>query len=86
MNLGGGMSIAKIAVSIDADQLKKIDFYVKKHVFKTRSEAIRIAINQTLDELEHNRLAKECAKLEISEEQEMANMGLDEDLDAWPEY
>lgn len=80
------MSIAKIAVSIDAKQLKKIDFYVKKHVFKSRSEAFRIAINQALDELEHKRLANECAKLEVSEEQEMADAGLDEDLDAWPKY
>ncbi len=80
------MSVAKIAVSIDATQLKKIDFYVKKHVFKSRSEAFRIAVNQTLEQLEHNRLARECAKLEISEEQEMADQGLAEDLDAWPEY
>ncbi|HTM63158.1 MAG TPA: ribbon-helix-helix domain-containing protein [Gammaproteobacteria bacterium] len=80
------MSVAKIAVSIDAEQLKKIDYYVKKHVFKTRSEAFRIAINQTLDELEHNRLARECSKLEISEEQEMADQGLEEDLGAWPKY
>lgn len=80
------MSIAKIAVSIDAEQLKKIDYYVKKHVFKTRSEAFRMAINNTLDELEHKRLARECDKLEASEEQEMADMGLDEDLDSWPEY
>ena len=80
------MSIAKIAVSIDASQLKKIDFYVKKHVFKTRSEAFRIAINHTLEELEHNRLARECSKLNVNEEQEMADMGLDEDLESWSEY
>jgi metal-responsive CopG/Arc/MetJ family transcriptional regulator len=80
------MSIAKIAISIDADQLKKIDYYIKKHVFKTRSEAIRVAINQTLDVLEHKRLAKECDKLEVSEEQKMADLGLDEDLDSWPKY
>ena len=80
------MSIAKIAVSIDEKQLRKIDFYVKKHVFKTRSEAFRIAINQTLDDLEHKRLASECDKLDISEEQELAEMGLAEDSSAWPKY
>jgi metal-responsive CopG/Arc/MetJ family transcriptional regulator len=80
------MSIAKIAVSIDAKQLKKIDFYVKKHVFKTRSEAFRIAIAQILDEIEHTRLARECDKLSVSEEQELADLGLDEDLDTWPKY
>ena len=69
------MSIAKIAVSIDASQLKKIDFYVKKQVFKTRSEAFRIPISHTLEELEHDRLARECAQLNVNEEQGIGNNG-----------
>lgn len=84
--MGAIMSTAKIAVSIDDKQLKKIDFYVKKHVFKSRSQAFQISISQTLEHLEHARLAKECAKLDIGVEQEMADMGLDEDLKAWPKY
>lgn len=80
------MSIAKIAVSIDEKQLKKIDFFVKKHVFKSRSQAFQIAINQTLQQLEHDRLTKECSKLDPHLEQEMADMGLDEDLASWPKY
>lgn len=80
------MSIAKIAVSIDEKQLKKIDFYVKNHVFKSRSQAFQISISQTLQHLEHERLAKECAKLEAHYEQEMADVGLDEDLESWPKY
>jgi metal-responsive CopG/Arc/MetJ family transcriptional regulator len=80
------MSTAKIAVSIDNKQLKKIDFYVKKHVFKNRSQAFQISISQTLEQLEHKRLAKECSKLDANFEQEMAEIGLNEDLDAWPEY
>jgi Arc/MetJ-type ribon-helix-helix transcriptional regulator len=81
---GGTMGIAKIAVSIDEKQLKKIDFYVKKHVFKSRSQAFQESIKQTLEHLEHDRLAKECANLDPDFEQEMADMGLDEDLAAWP--
>ncbi|EKD70304.1 MAG: hypothetical protein ACD_46C00575G0004 [uncultured bacterium] len=80
------MSTAKIAVSIDDKQLKKIDFYVKKHVFKSRSQAFQISIRQTLEQLERGRLARECAKLDIDAEQEMADMGMDEDLEAWPKY
>jgi metal-responsive CopG/Arc/MetJ family transcriptional regulator len=80
------MAIAKIAVSIDQAQLKKIDWYVKKHIFKNRSQAFQVSISHTLDELEHKRLAIECAKLDVSEEQEMADMGLDEDLESWPKY
>ena len=80
------MSIAKVAVSIDNKQLKKIDFYVKKHVFKSRSQAFQIAIEKALDQLEHQRLARECAKLDVDAEQDMADLGLGEDLDAWPKY
>jgi len=77
------MSIAKIAVSIDEKQLKKIDFYVKKHVFKNRSQAFQISINRTLEQLEHDRLTRECAKLDPKEEQELADIGIDEDLESW---
>jgi metal-responsive CopG/Arc/MetJ family transcriptional regulator len=80
------MSTAKIAVSIDQNLLKKIDFYVKKHIFKNRSQAFQISINQTLEHLEHGRLAKECAKLDISFEQEMADTALNEDIESWPNY
>ena len=80
------MSTAKIAVSIDEKQLKKIDFYVKKHIFKSRSQAFQISISQTLEHLEHDRLTKECAKLDARFEQEMADTGLDEDLESWPKY
>jgi metal-responsive CopG/Arc/MetJ family transcriptional regulator len=86
MKVGGTMSTAKIAVSIDNKQLKKIDFYVKKHVFKSRSQAFQISISQILEKLEHDRLAKECAKLNPIEEQEMADMDLDKDLASWPKY
>jgi Arc/MetJ-type ribon-helix-helix transcriptional regulator len=80
------MTMAKIAVSIDDKQLKKIDFYVKNKVFKNRSQAFQQSINETLEHLEHGRLAKECAKLDAHFEQEMADLGLDEDMDEWPKY
>lgn len=83
---GGVMSIAKVAISIEASQLKKIDFYVKKHVFKSRSQAFQVAVVETLKRLEHSRLAKECEKLDIHAEQEMADLGLEEDLTSWPKY
>jgi metal-responsive CopG/Arc/MetJ family transcriptional regulator len=80
------MSMAKVAVSIDNKQLKKIDYYVKKKVFKNRSQAFQLSINQTLQHLEHSRLAQECEKLDAHFEQEMAEIGLDEDLEVWPKY
>lgn len=36
--------------------------------------------------IEHYRLSEECSKLDPESEQEMADMGLDEDLAAWPNY
>ena len=80
------MSMAKIAVSIDNKQLEKIDFYVKQKIFKNRSQAFQLSIDQALQHLGHNRLAQECAKLDSHFEQEMADIGLSEDLDSWPEY
>lgn len=80
------MSMAKVAVSIDVDQLKKIDFYVKKKIFKNRSQAFQQSINDTLLHLDHDRLARECAKLDVHVEQEMADIGLKEDLKSWPKY
>lgn len=35
---------------------------------------------------EHLRLARECEKLDISAEQEMADFGLDENLESWTKY
>lgn len=80
------MNMAKIAISIDNDQLEKLDYYVKKKVFKNRSQAFQLSINQILEQLADDRLARECAKLDIAFEQEMADIGLDEDLETWPKY
>jgi len=41
------MSMAKVAISIDNEQLKRIDYYVKKKIFKNRSQAFQLSINQT---------------------------------------
>ncbi len=59
---------------------------MKKKIFKNRSQAFQQSISLTLEHLEHDRLAKECAKLEVSFEQDMADAGLDEDLASWPKY
>lgn len=80
------MSVAKVAISIESKLLKKVDFYVKKGVFKNRSQAMQSAMNETIEKLEHKRLAHECAKLDIFLEQQMADNDLEEDLKEWPKY
>jgi metal-responsive CopG/Arc/MetJ family transcriptional regulator len=77
---------AKIAISINRKALKRLDYYVKRKVFKNRSQAIQWAVILELDRLEHTRLAEECAKLDVNEERAMAEEGLGEDLLEWPKY
>lgn len=80
------MSMAKIAISIDNLQLKKIDHYVDQKIFKNRSQAFQLSIEQVLQHLEHSRLAAECSKLDVQFEQDLADVGLNEDLESWPKY
>ncbi len=80
------MRTAKIAVSIDQKLLAKLDRFVKSHVFPSRSRAVQDAVEEKLGRLEHSRLAKECAKLDPDFEKSMAEEGLSEELNEWPEY
>ena len=80
------MNSAKIAVSIDGELLKKIDYFVNKKKFKTRSHAIQIAVSNTIEHLEHKRLAQECSKLNVKFEQQIADEGISEDEKEWPTF
>jgi len=80
------MSVAKVAISIDGSQLEKIDHYIKKKVFKNRSQAFQMSIKKTLEKLEEDQLAQECEKLDPVYEQSLAEIGLSEDIKSWPKY
>ena len=80
------MSKTKIAITLDEDFVTEIDHLIKKHKFLNRSQAIQEAVKEKLQKMTKNRLAKECAKLNPSFEQAMAEEGLSEDLSEWPEY
>jgi metal-responsive CopG/Arc/MetJ family transcriptional regulator len=80
------MSSAKIAVTIDQDLLTRLDRLVKERRFPNRSRAVQEALRDKLERLERSRLARECAKLDPQFEQQLAEEGLSEDLDRWPEY
>ena len=79
------MAVAKIAVSLDPRALERVDRLVRSGVFPSRSKAIQDALAEKLDRLEHSRLARECAKLDPTEEKEWANERWTADL-SWPEY
>ncbi len=80
------MASAKIAITIDEKTLRRLDRQVKERVFPNRSKAIQDAVEESLNKLERNRLAKECAKLDPAAERAMADEGMGEELEKWPEY
>lgn len=80
------MASAKIAITIDENTLHRLDRLVKERVFLNRSKAIQDAVEEKLEKLERNRLARECAKLDPGAERAMAEEGMDEELEQWPEY
>jgi metal-responsive CopG/Arc/MetJ family transcriptional regulator len=80
------MAASKIAITIDDKILKQIDILVKSKYFPNRSKAIQEAINEKLVRLEKSRLAQECAKLDISFEQSLAEEGFSTEIEEWPEY
>jgi metal-responsive CopG/Arc/MetJ family transcriptional regulator len=80
------MASAKIAITIDEGTLHRLDRLVKDRVFPNRSKAIQDAVEEKLKKLEGNRLARECAKLEPAKEKAMAEEGMGEELQQWPEY
>lgn len=80
------MPAAKVAITIEEQLLKRIDRLVAQRKFPNRSQAIQEAVRDKLDRLDGGRLARECAKLNRSTEQKMADEGLVEDLEEWPEF
>jgi metal-responsive CopG/Arc/MetJ family transcriptional regulator len=80
------MSTAKIAITLDEDMLHRLDRLVKDRVFPNRSKAIQDAVEEKLSKLERNRLSRECAKLDPGLEKALAEEGMSEELERWPEY
>jgi metal-responsive CopG/Arc/MetJ family transcriptional regulator len=80
------MSTAKVAISLDADLLKRLDRLVKSRKFENRSRAIQEAVSEKLARLERTCLARECAKLNPALEQAMAEEGMSAEAEEWPEY
>ncbi len=80
------MPKTKVAVTVDAALLERIDELVTKRRFASRSQAVERALAEKLERLARTRLARECAKLDPREEKALAEEGLAGSLDTWPEY
>ena len=80
------MSKMRIGITLDERSVERLDRLVSESVFENRSQAIQHAVDEKLERIDRTRLARECAKLDPAFEKAMAEEGLGEDLEAWPEY
>lgn len=80
------MSVSKVTISIDETLLKRVDRLVKANAFSNRSQAIQEAVEEKVARLDKTRLAQECAKLDKSFEQALADEGLGAEGEEWPVY
>lgn len=80
------MAKTKVAVSLDRDTLGQLDRLVRESVFPSRSRGIEVALIEKLGRMDRGRLARECAKLDVADEQSLADEGLSTDGTEWPEY
>ena len=80
------MPKSKVAITLDAELLDRVDELVARREFRNRSQAIETALAEKLMRARRTRLARECAKLNPADEKALAEEGLDGNVDAWPEY
>jgi metal-responsive CopG/Arc/MetJ family transcriptional regulator len=80
------MAKTKVALTLDAGLLERVDELVAKQRFRNRSQAVEAALADKLKRLARTRLARESARLNPREEKQLAEEGLADALDAWPEY
>ena len=80
------MAKSKIAITLDARLLDRLDLLVSKEAFGSRSHAIQVAVEEKLERMERSRLARECSKLDRVFEKALAEEGLGAEGDEWPEY
>ena len=80
------MSETKIAITMDSTLVDELDRLVVEKKFPSRSRAIQTAVAEKLQKIHATRLAVECSKLDPEFEQSMADEGLNEELESWPEY
>jgi Arc/MetJ-type ribon-helix-helix transcriptional regulator len=86
INYHTAMPKTKVALTLDTELLERVDELVAKRRFRNRSQAVETALADKVQRLARTRLARESAKLNPKEEKRLANEGLVDALDSWPEY
>ena len=80
------MPKTKVALTLDAELVERVDELVACRRFRNRSQAIESALADKLQRLARTRLARESAKLNVREEKRLADESLADDFASWPEY
>lgn len=80
------MAKTKVALTLDSGLLEQVDELVAKQRFRNRSQAVEAALSDKLHRLARTRLAREAARLNPGKEKQVAEEGMADVLDAWPEY
>ena len=80
------MPKTKVALTLDAELVDRVDELVANKRFRNRSQAVEAALADKLQRLARTRLARESAKLNPRAEKRLAEEGLVDALDSWPEY
>jgi metal-responsive CopG/Arc/MetJ family transcriptional regulator len=80
------MPKTKVALTLDAELVERVDELVARRRFRNRSQAIEAALADKLQRLARTQLARESAKVNVRAEKRLADEGLAEDFASWPEY
>jgi metal-responsive CopG/Arc/MetJ family transcriptional regulator len=80
------MAKSKIAITLDDEIVVRIDTLVRQRTYPNRSRAIEDAVRDKLTRLDRSRLATELSKLDPLFERSLAEEGLSQDQEEWPEY
>ena len=80
------MPKTKVALTLETSLVEQVDDLVERKRFRNRSQAVESALADKLDRLARTRLAREAAKLNPRAEKRLAEEGLADALETWPEY
>jgi metal-responsive CopG/Arc/MetJ family transcriptional regulator len=80
------MNVDKVTISIESRLLKRVDRLVREKMYPSRSKVFQDAVSEKIDRVDRNRLARECSKLDIKEEQALADEGLAQEAAEWQPY
>ena len=72
------MSAASVMIELEPSLLAKLDGFVEDHLFRSRSDAVAVAVREKIERLEsHAQYLAECQKLDPPEEQAFAEEWID---------